>query len=352
MRPMRTIPLALLLVVAALPARAQSTATLRGVDVYRSTILSEDALRAKFGSKLREFVTLRNVRRPAADEKAEEIRRAIELEVAKTPGVKSVTLTMSEYYTSVDHAIYATFEVVDAGDAGRLAFLPRPTRTLADPDGLLAAWKSYHETGTALSRQGRMSLERPACPGFYCSWGASTPELDALQKKIAAGADPREKDLRAVLAGDASDERRAAAVLVLSYGSRPEKVIEAAQLALKDSSHLVRGAGLQILADIANHRKDLRIDLDKILPLLDDPVSAVRGKAMGLLVPMTDDKAAFKRMMFSAPRLVALLKLRQPDNHDLAFTLLGMLSRQSYDGRDYAKWEAWASRAAAGAFSD
>ena len=91
----------------ALPARAQSTATLRGIDVYRSAVLTPAAARARFGERLRQYVGLRNARTPGALEKAEALRAEMTKEAAALPGVASAELQVTEYFTSVDHAMYA-----------------------------------------------------------------------------------------------------------------------------------------------------------------------------------------------------------------------------------------------------
>jgi hypothetical protein len=338
---MMTIAMSLLLAAAPSPARAQSTATLRGVDVYRSAVLTTDKAKELFGRRIAEIVVLRNHRRPASTEKSEVIRKQIEREAATIPGIAHAGLTLTEYFTSVDHAMYATFDIVDESDRGRLAFAPEPKKATSDPGGLVAAWKSYYDLGSALSRRGQMPVDRPDCPGFYCLWGGATPELDALQQKFVAGAAAKERELRTVLAHEASADKRAAALFVLSFGPRGEKVVESCLTALKDPSPVVRGSGLQILADIINHRKDLRVDADKIVPLLDDPSSSARGKTLGLLVPMVDDESQRKKILAAAPRLIDILKLSEPSSHDLAFTVLGQLSQKTYDRRDYPKWESW-----------
>ncbi len=338
---MTTLLMSLLLTAA--PASAQSTATLRGLDVYRSAVLTPAKAREEFGQKLTELVYLRNQHRPASTEKAESIRKSIESEAGKIPGIAQARLTISEYFTSVDHAMYVTFDIVDESDRGRLAFAPAPTKTVTDPEGLLAAWKAYYDLGSVLTRRGQMPVDRPDCPGFYCLWGGATPELDALQKRFIAGATIKERELRMALAHEADEEKRAAALFVLSYGLRGEKVVESCLAALKDPSAVVRGAGLQILADIINHRKDLRVDSALITPLLDDPSGSVRGKTLGLLVPMVDDPIQAKKIATAAPRLIAILKLNEPGSSDLAYTVLGQLSQKSYDRRDYASWEKWAA---------
>ncbi len=336
-----------LLFLKAAPVRAQSTATWRGLDVYRSEALSPVKARALFGARLARIVSLRNQRRPDSTNKAEILRREIEREAEKIPGVASAQLVISEYFTSVDHALYATFDIVDENDRGRLAFTPAPKKTLTDPGGLLADWTNYYELGSVLSRRGQMPVERPDCPGFYCLWGGATPELDALQKKFIVGAEAKERELITALRHEANAAKRAAALFILSYGRRGDKVIELCLAALKDPAPPVRGAGLQILADIINLRKDLRVDADLILPRLDDPSSSVRGKTLGLLVPLVDIPLQRKKILAAAQRLIGILKLAEPGSHDLAFTVLRQLSLKTFDQRDYENWQKWARESAA-----
>jgi len=344
---MRHALLAVLVLAAAVGARAQSTATLRGIDVYRSTVLTEAEAHKLFEPRLREYVNLRNFRSAGSHEKAEDIRREIEGRTRAIPGVAWAELHVSEYFTSVDHAMYAVFDVVDRADSSRMAFSPAPKGAVKDPDGLLAAWKSYVAAGEAVSLRGEMSPDRPNCPGFYCLWGG-TPELDAAQKAFVDGAAAKSGELRRVLRASADGEARAAALFVLSYSTAGADVTALCHESLSDPDPSVRGAALQILADVANHHPELAIALDRVLPRLDDPSFSVRGKAMGLLVPLADRQAYRPGMMAAAPRLTELLRLNQPESRDLAFTLLGILSKKSFDRQDYASWDAWAAKAAAG----
>jgi hypothetical protein len=344
---MRHALLAAIVLASAGGARAQSTATLRGIDVYRSAVLTGEEAHKLFEPRLREYVSLRNMRTEGAHQKAEDMRREMEGQARALPGVAWAELHVSEYFTSVDHAMYAVFDVVDRGDLSRLAFAPAPKGSVKDPDGLLAAWKRYVAAGEAVSLRGEMSVERPNCPGFYCLWGG-TPELDAAQKAFVEGAAARGDELRKVLRASADGEARAAALFVLSYSTSGTDVTALCHESLSDSDAAVRGAALQILADIANRHPALAVSLDRVLPRLDDPVFSVRGKAMGLLVPLADRPEYRPGMMSAAPRLAQLLRLNQPESRDLAFTVLGILSKKTFDRQDYASWDAWAAKAAAG----
>ncbi len=344
---MRSLLMAALLAAAALPARAQSTATLRGVDVYRSAVLTSASARRLFGRQLHEIVMLRNLRRADSDRKAEELTLATAREAAALPGVAWADLSVRDYYTAADHAMYAVFDVVDAADASRLAFSPAPKGPRADPGGLLAAWRRFSDLGSSLAQSGRLSVDRPSCPGFYCLWGG-TPELDALQKTFVEGAAARGGGLRRVLREDADGGDRADALFVLSYSTSGREVVSLCRAGLSDPDARVRGAALQILADVAIHHRELPIALEAVLPRLDDPSSSVRGKAMGLLVPLSDRDAYRQVMLSSAPRLAELMKLSYPESRDLAYTLLRILSKQDWDRTASSAWEAWAARAAAG----
>jgi hypothetical protein len=267
---MREILLAAVLFAAALPAAAQSTSTLRGIDVYRSAVLTPEAARSLFSGRLREYVTLRNAGTPGALQKAETLRAAMAKEAAALPGVASAELHLTEYFTSVDHAMYAMFDVVDAADASRLAFTPAPKGRLMDPDGLLGAWRRYVASGEALSRRGMMPIDRPACPGFYCLWGG-TPELDSAQQAFVTGAASHGAELRRVLREEADGEARSSALFVLSYSTSGIDLVSLCREALSDSDERVRGAALQILADVAARRADLPVALNGVLARLDDP---------------------------------------------------------------------------------
>ena len=336
------------LVLTAALAAERPPAALRGVDVYRSAHLDPVQAETRYGAQLKEYVLLRNAKEPASAAKAEEIRRAVEADVRKLPGVAFATLRITEYFTSVDHAMYAMFDIVDEEDRHRMAFAPAPAGRTSDPLGLLATWKEYSELGWALARQGLMPVDRPECPGFFSLWGGATPELAALQQKLVDGVPGKLKELREVLVHEADGGKRSAALYALSYAKDGGQLVEDCLRALKDPDGKVRVAALEILSDVALYHRGLRIDLERVLAALDDPRGEVRSKVIGLLVPMSDDKAQRPRLLAAAPRLVALLKLRQPESSDLAYVVLSQLSLKDFNRRDLDAWEQWAAAAASG----
>jgi len=224
-----------------------------------------------------------------------------------------------------------------------MPFHQAPKGRAIDPDGLLAAWQQYADAGDALARQGAVDGSvHPSCPGFFCLWGSPTPELAALEKKIAAGAPSDRKLLERVLEREADPRKRAAALYVLAYLPEGKEVVDLCFASLSDPAEEVRAAALQILSDVALYHKGVLIDLSKILPVLDYPTISDRSKALSVLVGLGDNPS-YKPLLLTrgTPYLLGLLRLRQPSNHDLAFTLLSTLSQKSVGQRDYDGWTAW-----------
>lgn len=332
-----------LLLAAAGPALAQSTATLKGVDLFRSDQVSIEDVRQKVDRQLESFLRQRNDGRRSALKTSERTKAQIEDAIRRLGKFAFVSLSYNEYVTSADHTAYVTFDVVDQKDAeARMPFRAAPAGSVEDPAGLIAAWHEYAALGQALSSQGLLSTDRPDCPGFFCLYGSATPELAALEKRFAAEAVLRKPALQNVLAQDASGLNRAAALYVLSYLPEGKDVAALCLDSLKDPSPEVRSAALQILADVALYRKDLFFDVRELIAALDFPTVSDRAKALSALVGLADNPS-FRPYVISraTPHLLRLLRLEQPSNHDLAFTLLGVLSKESFDRRDYDSWERW-----------
>ncbi len=342
--------LAAVLTLAVPSAAAESTATLKGVDLYRSDALTLRQVENTLGPDLRNYARLKGSGRAGSERPAEEARAFIERRLRELSPLAFASLTYSEYVTSAQKSSYITLDVVDRSAASaRMPFRKAPQGSLSDPHGLLADWAEYQRLGAKLRDQGQIdSAERPACPGFYCTWGSATPELAALERRFVDGARGDKKALVAVLEQDADPRRRAAALYLLSYGEDGAEVSGLASRALLDPAPDVRGAALEILSDVALYHKDVLIDAARVVAALDYPLSSDRAKAMSVLVGLAD-RPAYRPYVLTrgTPYLVKLLRLEQPSNHDLAFTLLSMLSQQPYDQHDYDSWERWAEGVAA-----
>jgi hypothetical protein len=325
-------------------AFAQSTTTVKGLDVYRSRRLDAAKVRETAGPLLDSYLRTVVENRRGTEKAAARLKAQVEDTLRRASGAAFLSLFVGRYVTSAERTAYLTVDVVDPEDAAaRMPFRAAPRGQAPDPDGLLAAWQQYDAAGDALVRAGQIDGSvHPSCPGFYCLWGSGSPELAALEKKMSAGAPARKDMLLKVLKEDADARKRAQALFVLSYLPDGKQVADLCLDSLADPAEEVRAAALQILSDVALYHKSVLVDLSKILPALDFPTVSDRAKALSVMIGLSDNPA-YKTLVMTrgTPYLLGLLRLRQPANHDLAFTLLSTLSSQTIGQRDYAGWNAW-----------
>lgn len=314
------------------------------MDLYRSQTVSLKQARAAAGPLLDSYLKVRLENRPSAAKALPRLKAQIEERILGLGSLAFVALNLNEYIISSERMAYLTFDLVDKADEKtRMPFSPAPTGHPADPGGALAAWRSYADLGESLSKKGVLDMsERHGCPGFYCLWGSSTSELSALEKRIAGAATPHHKELLHVLTTEADPKKRAAAVYVLSYLADGSAVVKAAQQALLDSAEEVRAAALQVLSDVATYHKRVLIDPSRVIAALDYPTVSDRAKALSVLVGLADNPTTKHYVATRAtPYLLGLLKLKQPSNHELAFTLLATISQENYTRSDLDSWQKW-----------
>lgn len=326
-------------------ARAQSGPEYKGADLYRSKLVTVERIEKALAVPLRNYLRLRADGRRSAVANAEKLKPQIEAGIRKLGPIAFARLNYSEYYSSAERTAYLTFDVVDQADAKeRMPFEPAPSGKAADPGGLLAAWQQYGELGRELTRQGLLaSTDKPTCPALYCPYNSSgNAELSAFEARFAEGVPKHSSALRAAARTDADARARAAALYLISYSSDAAAAVEFLQSRLADPSEDARAAALQVLADVALYRKGQFVDAARLIPALDFPTVSDRGKAMSVIVGLIDNPTYKTYIAARAgPYLLELLKLKNPANHDLAYTLLSVLSQENHDRRDYAAWTKW-----------
>lgn len=322
---------------------AQSSATLKGIDVYRSEKVSSEKVEALLWRKLQIYTGLHGQTRAASVRSAVRIKKEAEDAVAALGDFAYVELALGRYVTSAEQAAYVTFDVVDRKDAAtRMPFRPRPAGAVPDPEGLLAAWRAYSALGSRLRAAGIVPFDRPACAAYHCLWGSQTPELAAYEERFMKGSPANKGKLLKVLASDADPADRSAAVYLLSYVREGKPTADLMLDSLSDPSAEVRSAALQVLSDIVVYHREVFVEVHRLLPALDFPTVSDRSKSLAVLVGLADNPDYQPYLISRAgPRLLELLKQRQPSVHDLAYTILGMLSKESFPRRDYKAWTDW-----------
>jgi hypothetical protein len=129
-----------------------------------------------------------------------------------------------------------------------------------------------------------------------------------------------------------------------AYEARVFELLRADALADEEPCpfwHCLNNA-MRVLATIANEHHEVAIPLEPIVVALDHPLTTDRNKAAAILDGLSrhDDNKPIIRAR-AGTTLVAMLALRQPNNHDIAYTILKTISGRDFGPRDVEAWRSW-----------
>ena len=312
-----------------------------GVDLYGTSRPGVfDEIQRKHGTRISEFVQAEDPKR------AHELRKEIAALIRNEHGFADVDLSMLTYFQP--SARYLTIDVVERADAARrMPFLPSPTGRFEDPEGLLALWVEYSKIGFELLAKGELKDLR-ACPAWHCTLGFNHPLL-AKYAPIFAERVPRAKaKLVEILRGDADEYRRGNASYLLAHIPDGRELAELQLPSVYDSSSFARNSVIRVFSALASKPEKVDVPLEPFLRALNFPATTDRNKAGAVLETLSKNPRHHARIARDAGSvLIAMLRLKQPNNHDPAYVVLKNISGRAYGERDYAAWEKWLAEAAA-----
>jgi hypothetical protein len=255
-------------------------------------------------------------------------------------------LSVVQYY-SPKPGTYLTIDLVDSGDRGRrMSFSPAPTDRFEDPEGLLAKWAEYEAKGWALQREGKLHLASGNCPGFHCLFGFESAELEPYARLFSDGVSRHHELLARILHESASDEQRGQAAFLLGHHPDAGQMVAALLPAFRDPSALVRNNAMRVISFFAWQRPEADIPVGPVIEALSFPAATDRNKALAILSSLArkpENHAVITRS--AGDLLLQVLRLKQPNNHDFAYSTLKAISGKEFGERDFAAWEAWLAEA-------
>ncbi len=240
-----------------------------------------------------------------------------------------------------------TFDIVDSRDVStRMNFLARPTGSVEDPKGVLKLWEDYDSIAIQEIVKGNIG-QAPweNCPAFHCLLNHEHPALKKKSEALAKRAPSQFEQLVKVLRTDRNSDKRAAAAFLIAYYKDGNKVVEALVPSIRDSSPIVRNNAMRVLAEIALRHQDVHIPLDPILQAIHFPDTTDRNKAAAIidrLLQRPDSKNLHRRIINQVGEIVlAMLRLKQPNNHDYAYFIFKRLSDKDFGEQNYRAWARW-----------
>ena len=344
---MRTVLVCLVAVACSSTPKAPDRATvkpdpaLERVDVFGSKHFDRDQLIARYGSELVELVRAVD----ANDDAVRTKKEALEAKLTAAGKFALVDIAIITYFSP--NRSYVTVDLVDEADrARRMTFAAAPTGEHPDPDNLLALWREYQDKAMGLLMDGKITpTAEEKCPFFHCITFAHeslAQYKDAFAKRVP----PHETTLAKILREDKRDEHRALAAFLLAHISSGQRVVELMLPVVRDPSELVRNNAMRVLAMIAQNYSSIPIPVAPVIEALHYPTTTDRNKASAILDGIAkhadaQTKAAIK--IGAGEVLVQMLALRQPNNHDFAYSILKSISGQDFGehGDAIDKWRAW-----------
>lgn len=316
-----------------------------GVDLFGTTRFTAEKLLEPLRDRFAEYE-----QKTLADdfEAAAPIQIELEQAVKRAGGFAFTKFSMIRYFSKGDPR-YLTIDVVEPDDAARrMAFAkpPADAAALPDPDGLLAKYGEYENKGFELLRS-HEKIDDPAAAKelFHCPFGFSHPKLGPYKAALVDGARKHADELVAIIHRDKDSQHRAYAIFLLAFTSDGARLVRELTPACRDESALVRNNAMRVFAETAHHHPEVELPLAPVLDMLDFPETTDRNKAAAVLSALAKKPALAPEIRRrSGKTLVAMLRLKQPNNHDFAVEILNSLiddSTRPFASDDYEGWEAW-----------
>ncbi|MGK3997729.1 HEAT repeat domain-containing protein [Sorangium sp. So ce1024] len=325
---------------------------LRAVDVYGTDRFDGAWVATRFGDVLQRWLDTED----QAERKALN-KEIVDVILAEHKAIGWIELSPIIYFDRGEVLnAYVTVDVVERRDMEeRLSFGPHPSGDFEDPAGLLAAWKDYQDTFFSMVYEKEIGPGRVACPAFHCLGGYEHEKLRPYGERFVNDVPPNEDELIRILKEDKDPEDRGAAAFLLAHIKDGEKLVSLMLPVLNDPDALVRNNAMRVLMDVAMLHHDVPIPLTPFLKALDGPTTTDRNKAAGVtwgLINRPEGTKLHAQVIKEAgPTLLKLLKLEQPNNHDIAYRILKKVSGRDFPERDRAAWEKWLAAPAKGRLS-
>ncbi|KTD07686.1 HEAT repeat domain-containing protein [Legionella jamestowniensis] len=237
---------------------------------------------------------------------------------------------------------YTTIEVIRKGQPERLRFASPaiPSGPFKPKNDLINEMIAFGTKSTVIA------LNTPPsgapCPVYHCITDFQHPELKPYLAKFNEGAIKQRELIINTLNHDPDPQRRAAAAFLIGHFSNPQEIVTLLTPHVHDKDSDVRNDVIRVIGATIAMAKITDVNPKPFLELLDSPSVTDRNKALHVLLT-TLDSADSKRLIKQqgGKDLLAILKLKQPNNHRIAYQILKKISGKNYGETDFSAWKNW-----------
>lgn len=242
---------------------------------------------------------------------------------------------------------YITIDVIRKDQPERLRFASlTPTKAFKSKQDLINEMIIFEDT--AMTIMFNTSSTDDPCPVYHCIHNFQHPKLKPYLAKFNNGAVKQRQLIIDTLNSDPDPQRRAAAAFLIGHFKNPKEIVALLKPHVHDKDSGVRNDCIRVIAGTMATAKITNIDVKPFLELLDSPETTDRNKALVVLLYAAESENAKQIIKQQGGKnLLAILKLKQPNNHDVAYRILQKISGKNYGETDYAAWKVWLDTTAA-----
>ena len=309
------------------------------LDVYGTNPMVSEQIIKKYGAQINQIEEAMNPSSPASSQKLDHIvtqKMAIIERIKKEWGFVYGDWS-TVFYPDHEH-VYTTIEVVDKKDVLRSDYIKAMQK-----DDLIQSMITYQMLAFKLMVAGELGKDPIQCPFYHCFTGFEHPQLKPYLPIFKAGAMHDKTLVLKTLKSDLDPNRRAVAALLVGHFAEPNEIVRVLLPYINDADLSVRNNAIRVIGETITRGKLMHINVLPFIVLLDSPVVSDRNKSLLVLLSAIDSNDVKQQIQeHGIPRLLKLLALKQPNNHEPAYLILKKVSGKDFGENDLAAWQAWA----------
>jgi len=248
-------------------------------------------------------------------------------------------------YYPANKNYYSTIEIINHDQADRRRFLDntKPQKYPLKND-LINKMIVFRNMEFKLILTNQLNVEKIPCPVYHCVTAFTHPQLKPWLAIFNTGVINERKLILETLNTDPNPERRAAAAFLIGHFHDPKEIISLLLPHVTDSNSGVRNNVMRVIGATLFKAKINTINVQPFIDLLDSPETTDRNKALYILLGAVDSPLSKKLVIQQAgKKLLALLELKQPNNHDISYEILKKVSGKDFGDTNSSLWKDWHS---------
>ena len=273
-------------------------------------------------------------------------RAALLLEVKKKEGFAYVAIDEILYPGEKNH--YITMDVVKNSEKERLRFIHKATPKIAYPktNDIMDKMDDYVHLVFQLVQTEKKNGYDTKCPVYHCVYSFDHPQLKAYLPLFNQAAVQQKTFIIDTLNHDPNPERRASAAFLVGHFNDPREILSTVLPHVNDPDEGVRNNVIRVIGSTLIAAKITDVDAAPFLDLLASPSVTDRNKALYVLFAISQSPEGKKQLIQQGgDRLLAILQLKQLNNHDIAYLILKQLSGRDLGEHNIRACRAWLNEA-------